>query len=93
MVDRVTKSPKFSLGVRRMKAACMAAGMEGGKHAVREQATVGKFNPEEASAVVEQTQAMHASVKSFMETSFALYLHLGELDLAGLRQLCYDPDP
>lgn len=42
--------------------------------------------------MVELTQAMHASVKSFMEKDFASLLHLGELDLEGLRQLCRDPD-
>lgn len=35
---------------------------------------------------------MHASVKTFMETNFVAYLHLGELDLEGLHQLYSDPD-
>ncbi|CAH1446247.1 unnamed protein product [Lactuca virosa] len=35
---------------------------------------------------------MHTFVKSFMETYFALYLHLGELDMEGLRRLCNDYD-
>lgn len=60
---------------------------------MRKKVAIGKFNPEEGSAVVVQTQAMHVSMKSFIETNFASYLHLGELDLAGLRQLCYYPDP
>lgn len=51
-----------------------------------------KFNPEEPSAVVEQTQAMHDSVKAFMEMNFASYLRLGELNLASLRHLCRDSD-
>lgn len=44
------------------------------------------------SIVVEITQAMHASVRSFMETDFASLFHLGELDLEGLRPLCHDPN-
>lgn len=35
--------------------------------------------------MVELTQAMNASVKSFMEIEFASLLYLGELDLEGLR--------
>lgn len=35
---------------------------------------------------------MHIAVKSFMETNFASYLLLGELDMEGLHQLCRDPD-
>ncbi|CAH1446249.1 unnamed protein product [Lactuca virosa] len=50
------------------------------------------FDPGELSVVVEMTQAMHASVKAFMDTDFASYLCLGELDLGGLCQLCNDPD-
>lgn len=41
--------------------------------------------------MVELTRAMRASVKLFMEMDFASLLHLGEIDLEGLCQLC-DPD-
>ena len=44
------------------------------------------------NVTVEHAQAMHATVKSFMETDFASYLRLGDLDIAGLHQLCDDPD-
>ncbi|CAH1449463.1 unnamed protein product [Lactuca virosa] len=81
-----------SLGVRRMNAACVAAIVEGGKQAVREQVASRKFNPKEASAIVEQTQAIHASVKAFMEIYFTSYIFLGDMDLTGLRQLCCDLD-
>lgn len=52
-----------------------------------------KFNPDETSLALEQTQEMDASVKAFMETDFSSYLHLGELDLESLHQLCYDLHP
>lgn len=52
----------------------------------------GKFNLYEPSIAVEKTQAMHSSVRLFMPTNFASLLHLGELDLVGLRQFCRDPD-
>ncbi|CAI9280372.1 unnamed protein product [Lactuca saligna] len=35
---------------------------------------------------------MHASLKAFMETDFASYLQLGELDMEGLHQLCNNFD-
>ncbi|CAH1426575.1 unnamed protein product [Lactuca virosa] len=35
---------------------------------------------------------MHTVVKVFMETDFFAYLHLGELDMARLRQSCDDSD-
>lgn len=53
---------------------------------------VNKFDPEESSTILELTQAMHTDVKDFLETDFASYLRLCELDLGGLRQLCIDPD-
>lgn len=45
VVDKAVESTKFLLGVKRMKAACMAVGVEGGKQAVREQVVARKFNP------------------------------------------------
>lgn len=76
VVDRVIESAEFSLGVRRMKAACMDVGVEGGKHVVWEQVSIGKFTLGESSALADHTQAMHASVKTFVKTDFASYLHL-----------------
>ncbi|CAI9280427.1 unnamed protein product [Lactuca saligna] len=35
---------------------------------------------------------VEGEVKSFLETNFASYLHLGELDIEGLRQLCDNLD-
>lgn len=43
---------------------------------MREQVAVGKFDHGESSAVVELTQAMHASLKDLMETDVALYFRL-----------------
>lgn len=52
---------------------------------------IGNFNPEEPSAASQSARAMRAAINAFLETNFASYLHLGELDLAGLRQFCFDP--
>lgn len=78
VVGQVIESPKFLSGVRQMKATCMVAGVEGGKKVVREQVATRKFSPEEENDLLKQTQVVHASVKAFMETDFASYLHLGE---------------
>ncbi|CAH1433750.1 unnamed protein product [Lactuca virosa] len=75
-----------------MKAACIATGVESGKKVIREQVAIGKFIPGEPSALLEYTQAMHVELKSFLDTDFASYLHLGELDMDGLRLLCNSPD-
>lgn len=37
VVDRVIESIKFSIRVRDMKAVCVAAGLEGGRQAMKEQ--------------------------------------------------------
>lgn len=69
----------------------MATSIESGTQAVRRQLATKKFNPEEPSAILQLAQAMHATIKAFLETIFSLYLCLGELDLAGLPQLFLDP--
>ncbi|CAI9281496.1 unnamed protein product [Lactuca saligna] len=78
--------------IQRMKTTCVANGVEEARQVVKEHVASGKFNLNEASAMVEITQAMQASGKSFMETYFSSFLHLGELDLECIRQLCRDPD-
>ncbi|CAH1413742.1 unnamed protein product [Lactuca virosa] len=75
-----------------MKAACMALRVEGGKQVIRDQTATRKFRSGEPSTLLEHTQAMHVDVKSFLETDFACYLHLGELDMEGFRQLCNYPN-
>lgn len=74
-MDRVIKSIEFLLGVWKMKVASMTAGVEGGKMLVWGQVTTKKFTPGEPSAIVEQTRAMHASIKNFMVIDFAFYLY------------------
>lgn len=71
VVDRVVESTEFSLGVRRMKVASMATEVEGGKQVIREEISIGKFMPGEPSTLLEHTLALHAEVKSFLETDFA----------------------
>lgn len=75
-----------------MKGPCVAAGIEGAKQVVQDQVATTKFDPGEPSAVIQKTQAMHASVKSSIETEFASYLYMGELDLEGICQLCSNLD-
>ncbi|CAH1453037.1 unnamed protein product [Lactuca virosa] len=75
-----------------MKAECVIVGVEGGRHVVKEQVASEKFDPQEPSVVVELTQVMHVSVKTFMEMDFSSLPHLGDLHLEGLRRLCRDPD-
>ncbi|CAH1412329.1 unnamed protein product [Lactuca virosa] len=50
------------MGVKWMKMACMAAGVENGKQEIREQVVTGKFVPGEAVATTEHTQAMHVGI-------------------------------
>ncbi|CAI9298108.1 unnamed protein product [Lactuca saligna] len=92
VVDQIDENHEFSLGVRRMKAACMAADVEGGKQVMQEQVSIEKFNPRELRIIVENIQVMHASMKAFMETRFAYYLRLGVLHMEGIRRLCIDSD-
>ncbi|CAH1412212.1 unnamed protein product [Lactuca virosa] len=72
--------------------SCVASGVENGKQVIREQVVAEKFVFREKDATLEHAQAMHAAIKSFMETEFASYLCLGELDIGGLRQICDDPE-
>lgn len=86
-VERFIESDEFALGIRRLKATCVATGMEGGEQVVREQLVTRNFNLVEPSATSQLTQAMHASMKAFLDKDFASYLCLGELDKAGFHQL------
>ena len=61
----MVESPRFSLGVRRIKATFMVAGVEVGKQVIREQITTRKFMPGKLSTLLEYTQAMHVEMKSF----------------------------
>lgn len=92
VVDKVVESSKFAMGVKPKKMVCMAAGVENGKQEVQVQVVTGKFVPGEAVSTMEHTQAMHATVKVFMEIDFSSYLHLGELNMACLHQLCDNSD-
>ncbi|CAI9289539.1 unnamed protein product [Lactuca saligna] len=44
----------------------------------------------EARVAAQSVQALHTAIKAFLEIDSTSYLRLGELDLAGLRQLCLD---
>ncbi|CAI9285371.1 unnamed protein product [Lactuca saligna] len=52
----------------------------------------GRFDLQEPSVMAELTQAMHASVKTFIKMVYASLLHLVELDLKGVCQLCCHPN-
>ncbi|CAH1430253.1 unnamed protein product [Lactuca virosa] len=80
------------LGLVKRRRCAWPPAWRGEGQAVCEQVVTGKFVFGEPSVVVEHTQGMHDAVKSFMETDFASYLRLGELDMEGLRQLCRDQD-
>ncbi|CAI9292546.1 unnamed protein product [Lactuca saligna] len=68
------------------------AGMENGKQVIREQVAARKFVSRELDVAAEHAQAMHDAIKFFMETDFASYLRLGELDIGSLCQICNDTD-
>lgn len=91
VVDRLIESEEVSLGFLHLKVACIAIGFESGKQVVWKQLAIGNFNLEDPTAASQSSQSMHAAIKAFLETNFASYLHLGELDLAGTCQLCLDP--
>lgn len=92
VVDKLTESSEFTLGIKQMKAMCMVAGEEGSKQVIMEQVATGKHTHGKPNALLEYTQAMHDEVKSFLERDFASYLHLSELYMEGLRLLCSDPN-
>ncbi|CAI9271418.1 unnamed protein product [Lactuca saligna] len=92
VVEKAVECANVSLGLRCMKAACITAGVEGGKQVIREQISTEKFMSDEPSTLLEHTQVMHENVKFLLENDFASYLHLGELDMEGLRQLWSDLD-
>lgn len=83
MVDRIIEHEEFLLRVRRLMATYVGAGIEGSEQVVQKQLISRNFNPTESSAATQSKQEMHASIKVFLETSFASYLWLGELDLVG----------
>ncbi|CAI9301355.1 unnamed protein product [Lactuca saligna] len=64
VVDKVVKSAEFSLGVRQIKMACVAIGVENGKQVILEQ-VVDRIVFREPDTTVEHAQVMHATVKIF----------------------------
>ncbi|CAH1413299.1 unnamed protein product [Lactuca virosa] len=79
---------EFTLGIRRVKAVCVAVGVERGKQAVLVLSSGSGSGPSESGVVARFTDAMHAAIRAFAETDFASYLRLGELGLANICQLC-----
>lgn len=61
MVDRIVESDKFALGIRRVKASCVAADMESGKEMVWKHVATIKFNSSESSFVAQSSDSIHAS--------------------------------
>lgn len=70
--------------------AGVVASIETVKKRVWKQLATKDFDPTELDTTAQSAQAMHASIKVFLETDFISYLCLGELDLPGIRQICLD---
>ena len=90
IIDKVIESPCFLKGLVRVQAACMATGMEHGKRAFRELVIAGNFDPRVEVNVATKTREMEDTIATFMETDFASYLRLGDIDLVGLHALYED---
>ncbi|CAI9283256.1 unnamed protein product [Lactuca saligna] len=92
VVDRVVENSEFALGIRLVKAACVAAGIERGKKMVRVWSASSIPGSSDPVVVARSVDPMHAVVKAFSEMDSASYLRLGELDLADLHQLCFEEE-
>lgn len=57
---------------------------------VRELVIAGEFDPEGKVDVATKTQNMEDSMATFTVTNFPGYLHLGSLDIVGLRYIRQD---
>ncbi|CAH1439079.1 unnamed protein product [Lactuca virosa] len=88
VVDRIFESSEFALGIHRVKAACVAAGIEKGKKMAQAWPAGNIPGSSDPDAVVQSVNAMPVVIRAFFKTDFASYFRLGELRLANLRQLC-----
>ena len=57
---------------------------------MKELVTIGELNPEVEVDMATKTQEMEDGMTAFTETNFIGYLRLGNLYMAGLRDLCQD---
>lgn len=92
VVDRVVESSEFALGIHCVKFVCVVAGIKMGKWMARVWSVgsgPGSSDPDTATRSVE---AMHAAIKAFAETDFTSYLHLVEIILSDLFQLCSEEE-
>ncbi|CAI9299647.1 unnamed protein product [Lactuca saligna] len=92
VVDRAIESSEFALGIRRMKASCVATSVENGKQVARAWSVGNGPGSSDSDVVAQSNDATHDAIRAFSETNFASYLRLGELGLADLFQLCSKED-
>ena len=88
IVDKVIESPHFLKGLVHVQATCMESGVEQGKGDLRELVVARKFDPKVEVDVATKTREMEDAIATFTDTDFVGYLHLGDIDLAGLCVLC-----
>ncbi|CAH1443482.1 unnamed protein product [Lactuca virosa] len=75
-----------------MKEAYVVVGVKKGKQVARMQSVGNSPGSSDPDAEAQSINAMHAAIKAFVKADFASYLHLGELGLADLRQLCSEEE-
>lgn len=92
VVDHVVKSSDLTLGIRSVKAACVAASIESGKQVTRGWPASGALGLSNPKAMARSVEVIQATIRAFSELNFMSYLRLGELGLADLHQLSSDDE-
>lgn len=92
IVDSIVESSECTLGIRRMKATCMAASVERGKQAALVLSPSCDFGPSELGAMARSIDGMHTAIRAVAEKHFTSYLSLGEPGLTDLCQLCSEEE-
>ncbi|CAH1450884.1 unnamed protein product [Lactuca virosa] len=83
---------EFTLGICRVKAAYVAVGIERGKQMAQVWSAGSGPGSCDPDATERSVDIMHAAIRDFAKTGFVSYIHLGELSLANLRQLCSEEE-
>ncbi|CAI9300652.1 unnamed protein product [Lactuca saligna] len=88
IVDKVIECPKFMHGIGQIKDTCWVVGGMLVARGIKKEIVAGTFDVNDASSTSSHNEWMVNVIDSFASYDYTTLLHLGELDIDGLRRFC-----
>lgn len=92
IMDKVIELLKFIHGIGLIKNICWIVGEESGRESVKRGVVVGTFHIGATSSSLSHVGEVTNYIYAFVSCDYATLLHLGELDVDILRELCIYED-